>query len=74
MATRRTVLAIIGLLLIIGAFVLIALDYSGMGDMRGLDIKDVGVLLIGIILIAVSLMIKPNVSTSSSQTTGQATS
>ena len=48
-----TALAVIGIVLFVAGIVFIALDYSGRGDTSGLDLKDVGLVVIGLILAAI---------------------
>ena len=45
-----TALAGVGIVLFVVGIVLIALDYSGLGDTSGLDFKDVGLVVVGLIL------------------------
>ncbi|HUZ79705.1 MAG TPA: hypothetical protein VMV28_03705 [Thermoplasmata archaeon] len=46
-------LAAVGIVLFVAGIVFIALDYSGVGDTSGLDLKDVGLVVIGLILAAI---------------------
>ena len=52
MSAGSTALLILGVLLVIAGIGLIALDYAGKGDTSGIDYKDVGILVVGIVLAA----------------------
>ncbi|MDG6933960.1 MAG: hypothetical protein JRN68_04620 [Nitrososphaerota archaeon] len=62
MVNTSMVLKIIGILLIIGSLALIAIDLSGMGDTSGLDYKDVGILVVGVIILILGFVVKPKSS------------
>lgn len=53
MSTGSTVLTVLGVLAILAGIGLIALDYLGKGDTSGLDYKDVGIIVVGIVLAAI---------------------
>lgn len=53
MSAGSTVLLALGLLAIVAAVALIALDYLGRGDTSGLDPKDLGILGAGVVLVGV---------------------
>lgn len=50
MSTGSTIVLGVGILAIVAGVVFIALDYAGMGDTSGLDYKDVGIIVVGIVL------------------------
>lgn len=49
-SAASTILSAIGILAVVVGIVLIVLDYTGRGDTSGLDYKDVGILVVGIVL------------------------
>lgn len=53
MSAGSTALVVIGILLILGGIGLIILDQIGRGDSHGIDLKDVGIVILGIILAAI---------------------
>ncbi len=55
MFAGSTALTIVGVLILLAAIAFIALDYLGKGDTSGLDYKDVGILVLGLLLAGVGV-------------------
>jgi hypothetical protein len=73
MANTSMILKVIGVLLTLGSLALIAIDLSGMGDTRGIDYKDVGILIVGLIILIVGFLVKPKASEPATQQSAQST-
>jgi len=73
MVNIATTLKLIGVLLIIGAIALIIIDLSGVGDTSGLDYKDVGILIVGLIILIIGFLTKPKASEPATQPSVQST-
>lgn len=51
MASKAYVaLTVVGVLVLLAGIVFVVLDYTGNGDTSGLDPKDLGILLVGLVL------------------------
>ncbi|MGI0132942.1 MAG: hypothetical protein ACREDK_07645 [Thermoplasmata archaeon] len=50
MSTGSSALLILGVLGVLGGVALIAIDVMGKGDTSGIDVKDVGILIVGVLL------------------------
>lgn len=48
-----TALAAVGILVFLAGLAFIVLDYMGKGDTSGLDVKDVGIMILGLVLAAI---------------------
>ncbi len=53
MSAGSTAVLVIGILLVLAGVAFITLDFLGHGDTSGLDVKDLGILGVGVILAAV---------------------
>ena len=53
MSSASTALVVIGALLVVLGVGALALDLTGHGDSSGLDYKDVGILVVGVILLGI---------------------
>ena len=51
------ILAVVGVLAVVAGLAFIALDYLGAGDTSGLDPKDVGIVVVGVILLLAGLFL-----------------
>jgi uncharacterized membrane protein len=74
MSKTSTVLVILGIIVIIAGIAAISLDLAGMGDTHGFDPKDVGIIVVGLILVIIGALVRSRKTSASIQSQQPTTS
>jgi uncharacterized membrane protein len=72
MSRTSVILVILGIVVILAGIAFISLDLAGMGDTHGFDPKDIGIIVVGLILLIIGAVVrsrKPSASIQSQQPT-----